>query len=180
MVHSIRVVSPACPKLAEKAPTEACGSGPPKRRRGDRAVSLADNDRTASIGVSPRPRLSASVQTGRLLGADLCKPDHEAYPVVRPSNESPPERGFRLSGRRDSNSGPLVPQTSQRGGGGCRRVAASGLATTIRGDRPRSQAIGFRGVWATFGPRTELRLRPAASDEVVASAAHDENKNEQR
>jgi hypothetical protein len=26
--------------------------------------------------------------------------------------KTPPERGFRPSGRRDSNSGPLVPQTS--------------------------------------------------------------------
>ena len=66
---------------------------------------------------------------------------------------------------------------------GWRRLPSSGgkwLDHNDSGDRPRSQAIGFRGVWATFGPRTELRLGPAASDEVVASAAHDENKNEQR
>src|SRR6188474_2453377 len=31
--------------------------------------------------------------------------------VLALETKNPPERGFRLSGRRDSNSGPLVPQT---------------------------------------------------------------------
>src|SRR6185312_13301474 len=30
--------------------------------------------------------------------------------VLALETKNPPERGFRLSGRRDSNSGPLVPQ----------------------------------------------------------------------
>ena len=36
----------------------------------------------------------------------------DAEPFTAGKTKTPPEQGFRQSGRRDSNSGPLVPQTS--------------------------------------------------------------------
>ena len=69
---------------------------------------------------------------------------------------------------------PVVDALStQRGGGGRRNVARSGLATGFAPAGRDSQAIPFPCVWATFGPRPVGTLAPGTRSDFRAGSKVD-------
>jgi hypothetical protein len=88
-------------------------------------------------------------------------------PCKQRPRENPPFPAGLPSGRRDSNSGPLVPQASQRPGGRSGEVAGSGLATSFPDSTNRLESLrserAFPDVWARTGPQNWPK-RPLASE----------------
>jgi hypothetical protein len=110
----------------------------------------------AGSSQSPsRPRSSPSHAAPRCLpkrAARPLQPGRSSYLVKRRRS-----RSLASPGRRDLNSGPLVPRTLQPSGGECRQMVRSGRRAAIyhlADDFPRLRCIGaFSDVWASTGRR---------------------------
>ena len=100
------------------------------------AASLPSRTASTASSIRARCRLPRlTVADGHLAaGADTGADPADTTLSVSPMKQTrtPPERSFRLSGRRDSNSGPLVPQTrhlplNEEAWRGCAPVCAPGF-----------------------------------------------------
>ena len=106
-------------------------------------------------------------------------PSNQLMPRLRLGHLWATPRSYFQSGRRDLNSGPLVPQTYRRGGGRYGEVAASGFATRFVHDcdiSPLSSKALLSGVCARCArqrPVGRVGFEPMARPPVLPSPARD-------